>query len=236
MKLAARYRCFAAAFGIVALFISSAASATLMSPTINLDFQGGGNTYAGQGVLGSASDTIWNGVGAVSSNLLFADGSGPSGVSAAVTNHVGGASNGSQVNPILNDWLYGYGNVITITVSGLLANSTFDLAFYNGFYWQDFTIQGQAGLIASTRPDSFISSAGAPPFTADKYAILQSVMSDANGVITILDTGVAGGRHGSSSAIAGLQIQQVNSVPEPTTVILFGIGLAGVGFSRRRKT
>jgi hypothetical protein len=226
---------FSAAVGLVALFASSATSAVLLSPIINVDFQSGNNTYSGQGVLGSASDTLWNSVSSLAANLLFVDGSGASGASVSVTGFVGNAANGSQVNPILNDWVYGLSNVMTITIGGLAANSAFDLAFYNGFYWQDYTISGQAGLLASTRPDSSISSAGAPPFTADKYAILQNVMSDSIGVIAILDTPLTGGRFGLSSEIAGLQIQQLATVPEPTTTALLVLGLLGAGFARRRK-
>ena len=184
-------------------------------------------------MLGGTSDTLWNPVSTAGTNLLFADGSGASGVSVSVSGFVGNASNGSQVNPILNDWVYGFSNVMTITIGGLLANSAFDLAFYNGFYWQDYTISGQAGLIASTRPNTG-SSAGAPPFTTDKYATLQNVMSDANGMITITDTPVAGGPFGLSSEIAGLQIQQLATVPEPTTTALLALGLLGMGFARRR--
>lgn len=235
MRLTSRHRSVIAALGLLALFASSAASAVPISTTINVDFQTGGNIYSGQGVLGGASDTTWNPVSGTAANLLFADGSGASGVSVSVSNFSGGFANGAQVNPILNDWLYGLSNVITITVGGLAANSAFDMAFYNGFYWQDYTIQGQAALLASTRPNGS-SSAGAPPFTSDKYAILQGVMSDANGVITITDTPVSGQPYGLSSAIAGLQIQQVRSVPEPMTTALLALGLLGAGFARKRRT
>jgi hypothetical protein len=220
---------FMAVVGLVALFISGAASATL----INVDFQGGSNTYSGQGVLGDTSDTIWNPVSNSAPDLLLADGTGASGVSVSVSGFVGNFSNGSQANPILNDWLYGLGNLMTISIEGLAANSTFNLAFYNGFYWQDFTVPGQAGLIASTRPNRS-SSAGAPPFSTDKYAILQNVMSDANGAISILDTPM-GGSFGLSSSIAGLQIQQVRPIPEPSTLAIFALGLLGLALGIHMK-
>lgn len=230
-----KYPFITTAAGLVALFISGA---VLAIPIINVDFQSGGNTYNGQGVLGGASDTIWNPVANTDSNLQFADGSGASGVSVEVLGFIANHANGSQANPILNDWLYGSGgNSMTITIEGLEANSMFDLAFYNGFYWQDFSIPGQAGLIASTKPNGS-PSAGGPPFTADKYAILQNVMSDATGAISILDTPVSGGPYGLSSSIAGLQIQQVTTaalVPEPATFALLGIGLAGIGFRKKKK-
>ena len=221
-------------FTAVACLISLLVSRSVSATVINVDFQAGSNTYSGQGVLGGASDTIWNPVSNTNSNLLFADGSGASAVSVSVTGFVGNAANGSQVNPILNDWLYGLTNPMTISIQGLAANSVFDLAFFNGFYWQDYTILGQPGLLASTRPNT-TSSEGAPPFTADKYAILQNVISDANGVITIIDTAVNGGAQTiASSSIAGLQIEQVTTVPEPTSTALLGLGGLALMLRRRR--
>jgi hypothetical protein len=201
---------------------------------INVDFQGGNNTYGGQGVLGSASDTVWNPVANSGTSLLFSDGSGASSISVSVSGFIANHSNGAQTNPILNDWLYGNGsNPMTISIEGLAANSIFDLAFYNGFYWQDFTIQGQPGLIASTRPNGSSSSISGP-FSSDKYAILQSVMSDASGTITILDTPLSGVPYGRNSSIAGLQIQSV-SVPEPSTLAIFALGMIGLASRRFKK-
>ena len=111
---------------------------------------------------------------------------------------------------------------MTIIIEGLVANSMFDLAFYNGFYSQDFTIPGQAGLIASTRPNG-------SSFTTDAYAILQNVMSDASGSISILDTPV------TYSSIAGLQIQSVSSVPEPSIFAVFALGIIGLASRRFKK-
>ena len=201
------------------LYASCLANAGL----INVDFQSGSNTYGGQGVLGSASDIIWNPVANNATNLFFSDGSGPSGVNVSVSGFLANYANGSQSNPILNDWLYGNnGGSMTIIIEGLVANSMFDLAFYNGFYSQDFTIPGQAGLIASTRPNG-------SSFTTDAYAILQNVMSDASGSISILDTPV------TYSSIAGLQIQSVSSVPEPSIFAVFALGIIGLASRRFKK-
>jgi len=188
---------------------------------INIDIQGGGTVYNGQGVLGSPSDTTWNAVGTSGTDLLFSDGSGSSAVDISITNYVGSFANAQQANPILRDWVYGFGNVMTITISDLDANSLYDVALYNGFYWQDYTVPGQPGLLASTRPDPFIGSAGAPPFPSGTYGVLEGVVSDASGTITIIDTPVSGGRYGLSSEISGLQIQRrggaVNAPPESPT-------------------
>jgi hypothetical protein len=133
----------------VCLIASGISNATIIN--VDFQFQGAGNTYSGQGVLGDSSDTRWNSVGVSGTNLLVADGSGASGVSVSVSGFIGNFANGTQVNPLINDWVCGGGNVMTSTIGGLDANSAFDLAFYNGIYWQDYTVSSQAGLMASRR-------------------------------------------------------------------------------------
>ncbi len=149
--------------GLFLLAVGSPLVQAAVVQVVNIDFQSGSNTYTGVGELGSGSDTIWNPVGPSGSggtNLLYADGSGPSGVSIHTT-HTNGHSNNIQANPLLNDWLYTYNTQETITISGLASNSIVDIAFYDGFYWQDFTVPSQTGLIAQVEPTGPVT---APPF------------------------------------------------------------------------
>ena len=182
-------------------------------PVVNIDFQSGGNTYTGLGVLGSNSDTIWNPVGPLGSggtNLQYADGSGLSGISVTTT-HGNSFANGTQSNPVLYDWVYTINTQETITVSGLAANSTYDIAFYDGFYWADFTISAQPGLIAQVKPAGAVS---APPFPMATYGVLSGAISDGSGVIIITANAVPGGLYGVASTIAGMQILQTNIITD----------------------
>lgn len=198
-------------------------------PIVNIDFQSGVNTYIGVGVLGSVSDTIWNNIGpGGGTNLNYADGSGPSGVSIATT-YTSTFANGSQVNPLLFDWVYTTNPQETIVISGLAPNSAFDIAFYDGFYWQDFTVPAQPGLIAQVRPNFHLGSAGAPPFPIDTYGILHGVISNASGQITILDTSVSGGPAGQASTIAGMQILLTGPTNAPPTADFAFDQLSNIG-------
>ena len=181
---------------------------------VNIDFQSGGSTYTGLGVLGSASDTIWNPVGPLGSggtNLLHANESGPSGVSVTTTYNTGYA-NGTQSNPALYDWTYNsLSTQSTITISGLAENSTYDIAFYDGFYWADFTISAQPGLIAQVKP---VGAVSAPPFPISTYGVLSGAISNGSGTITITANAVSGGLYGVASTIAGMQILQTNIITD----------------------
>ena len=208
---------------------------------INVDFQPDSVIdYVGAGVLGGAGDTLWNRVsGATATNLSYADGSGTSGVSLQVGGSIGSFRNDTQENDILRDWIYGSGGSaasLTITLSGLATNTSYDLAFYNGFYWQDYSVPSQPSLLAQTRPDYVNDDSDIIPFPTGTSATLIGVVSDANGQIVILDTAASGGTAGPNSAIAGLQIQQSVSVPEPSTAIAMGLlGVVGFAGNRRRR-
>lgn len=194
---------------------SSVSVAHATDSLVNIDF-GSHITYAGSGVLGSSSDTIWNPVGPVGSggtNLLYADGSGPSGISVTTT-HTYQYANGTQQNHVLIDWVYTWNTQETITISGLAANSTYDIAFYEGFYWHNFTVPAQPGLIAQVKPTGAVI---APPFPMAVYGILSGVISDGTGVITITANAVPGGNYGVASTIAGMQVLQTNIVTDTDT-------------------
>jgi len=220
--------------------LASAANASIL---VNVDFQpGNGVTYTGQGVLGSPSDTTWNALTQTGgTNLLLADGSG--GSSGVSVDYTGTFSNvgGTYPNTLLADRVIDLQNptqVHALAISGLAANTPFDIVLYNGFYWQDYTVQGQPGLgTGSTRPNYLTDLGGAtPPFPTTTFALFQGVMSDGSGQIVILDDPVFTPVWGRWATIAGVQIQEI---PEPSTVIiwsLLGAIAITVGWYRRRKT
>ena len=221
---------------IAGVLLTSTANAML----INIDFgPNGSDVYTGQGILGIASDDHWNLVGSVgATGLSFADGSAGT-VDVAVTFSNGHSNNGS--NALLEDDIETSGNIAEqfITISGLTANSIFDIVLYNSSFAQEYSIVDQASVgTASTYPDASSKNTDLADWEEDvEYAWLRSAMSDGNGQLQILDTPIQVPDSGYGAAIAGLQIQEITTVPVPAAVWLFGSGLLGlVGIARRKKT
>ena len=217
-------------------------SANAHAQTINVDFGPlDSAVYAGQGILGGPADTFWNALdSAGATNLAFADGTGgTSGVSLTFGTEF--SNLGFPFNPGTNTLLADRvislpSQTETITISGLAANSLFDIVLYNAYYAQEYSITGQPGVgSATTTPDANSPNADFPNWTEGvEYARLSSAMSDGSGQLQIQDVPIAGGLFGVNSALAGMQIQ---AVPLPASIWLFGSGLMGfLGMLGRKKT
>ena len=233
----------------VLLMATGSANAML----INIDFGPSSSTnYTGQGILGTALDTTWNAVDLSGmTNLAYADGTTGSGID-ITTNYTSESDNltsGSlqRTNTLLADRLTGFPDGLvtrSITIIGLVENAAYDLVFYNGFYAQTYTADGQSVNIdpisASSANQNYLNWT-----EGDEYVRLYSVMTDGSGTLVIKDDALDGTTYysndGPFAAIAGLQIQSVpnlpDSVPVPPAVYLFGTGLLGLArIARRKKT
>ena len=213
------------------VFVLLVAGGNANASLVNIDFQpSASTTYSGQGILGTAANTIWNSVdtgGAV--NLTFADGSlSTIGITTSFDSSFSNLP--GATNELLADRLFGSNPLASqsVTITGLAANSQFDIVLYNGFYAQEYSVNGQA---ASTDPVAAGSSSNSfPNWTSGvEYATLSGVMSDFSGSLAIMVTPLDGitDVDPPNSAIAGLQIQAVSAVTVPATLWLFLSALGG---------
>ncbi len=166
------------------------ATSTANAALINIDFGPSSSaTYTGQGILGTASDSTWNAVDfGGASNLTHADGTAGN-VSVTTTFDNSFTNLPSYTNTLLADRLYGTDALQpqTITLTGLTANSAFDLILYNGFYAQTHSANGQS---ATTEPIAASSANNDfPNWTSGvEYATLSSAISDDSGQLVITVT------------------------------------------------
>lgn len=204
---------------------------------INVDFQGPGGSpsvsgtlYSGQGILGGVSDTNWNAASdGMTSGLV--DGEGNATSISVMTSLSGTYANSG--NTLLSDRLIFGPSPATVSISGLDGNSLFNVVGYNGFYSQEYSIAGH-----TSESTSIVNGSWNKNFSdwleGEQFVKFDSVMSDALGNIN-LNLTAAGGPYGAALAIAGLQIESVSvSVPEPSILALMGLGIFGLGLSRRK--
>jgi hypothetical protein len=222
---------------LIALIAGLMLTTTANAQLVNIDFGlVDTDVYTGQGILGGATDTLWNSVDSTGAiNLAFADGTGgTSGVSVTFNRQFSNIGT-SATNTLLGDRVIGAEtDPETITISGLTPNTNYELVLYNVFFAQEYSIVGQPGSGAVTvTPDGDSPTTDFPDWLEGVEYGLISAISDGTGILTILDTPILGGPFGQNTALAGLQIQEV---PIPPVAWLFGSGLLGlVGLARRKK-
>ena len=181
-----------------------------------------GPTMSGAAVLGAAGDQ-WNGIDVSSGTgvpLLYANGSN-SPVTMTFTsgggydaNSYGGSTPFASIpyDALMEDYLYTKGTPQTITLSGLAANSIYNLILYNAADVAGagrttyFTVNG------NTQTSTWNGSSSTLIAGVD-YVEFPSAMSDGSGNMVITWTG-----NGSAEGdINGFQIQSVQTAPWTTT-------------------
>jgi PEP-CTERM motif len=229
---------------------SSPAKAGFTNGLIDVDFNfAAGGTQSGAAVIGASGD-VWNGQSDYhvpsAAVLNLATGSPSSGVSYSLSGFTQEVDGGSalaftQYGQLMRDgYIVGPGNTATISFSGLTAFQPYDLYFYSSFAdasgtdvrTTTFTIAGNS-LTATT--------VGAPLVFVEgnNYVHFRSQAANANGQMTVTIQGVgglipAGGPDLTGGIVNGFQI---TPVPEPATMVLFGIGGLGalsVGLRREK--
>lgn len=217
-------------------------SAALAGPLIGVDF--------------SNSDilpTNWNRQGSFTNNPLVSNLIDESGAAtgADFTASTNFNTNSGQVydpatlpthsNPLngLDGHSFG-GGAISYIFSGLSSNSLFDIWVFGLAQPGTAPVNQNVSITGSGPALNFLqgsfaaeqlvvnSELGDSSRTLDSYA--ESILSSGTGEINISVTAVSGNWN-----LAGIAIRQVDPVPEPATLALIGLGLAGMGLFRRKK-
>jgi len=237
--------------GIIVLSVG-----TLRAQLIDVDFNanssagsgGGPNpgpTMSGAADLGTAGDQ-WNGINVSSGTgipLIYADGS-TSTVTMTFTsaggydvNNYGGSTPfaSTPYDALMEDYLYNGGTPQTITLSGLAANSTYNLMLYNA---ADVAAAGRTTYftVNGNTQSSVWDGSSSTLIAGVDYVDFASALSDGSGNLVITYTG-----NGSAEGdIDGFQIQAapltINASYNNTNVIISFLTQTGFSYQLEYKT
>lgn len=233
---------------VVAMVFASKATATL----VDVDFSpGGGAVQSGAAVLGSAGD-IWNNLTAGSGTAVAL--TDVTGAATTVTLtyssnfgglNVGGSAMDAATTNLMQDY-FSFNNK-TLTIDGLSPSTAYQIVLYgagdqNSLNGQPNGGQGTLFTIVQTPTNvqGFTTEVNpSAPTTGDRkisdgsgvaYVSL-SANSDATGELKVMVN-----YYSTSFSTAPVNGFQIQGVPEPTSLVLVGIGGVGLCLLRRRNT
>jgi hypothetical protein len=222
-KLSKTTMSLATAMGALAMTTSTNAA----TPILSVDF----NDTAG---AHQAGFTAWDeGTGFSKTNV------GGSGLDVTITGAsamhprgaaVDGVDAGFTYANLYNDWLYGSAGPMDFSISGLDANTEYEITWYsydNNGSVAPHTIKATVATDTTGDTLSFTpGSSTAAPKANDDFAFTGTWIST-TGTLNL----TAGATSGTSSRVNGFEI---SAVPEPTTTALLGLGGLALILRRRK--
>ncbi len=223
----------AMAIGLGAIGWSPSASAT----ALNIDFGNQGPGVAPSSSFGAASGQVgvWNNITAFVTGAGIVDTTGAAtGVAISITAATMGGFlplPSGDANDLMADNFFD-GNSWSLSMTGL-SNGLYDVYLYEP---HNSLVGTGAGTLNGVAFGDINGNFSGGTFTAGSNFHLLSGVTVAGGLLTASAVPVLSSS--CCSGLSGLQLVplfQAQQVPEPGTLTLFGLGLAGLGYMRRRR-
>ncbi len=222
---------------------------------INIQFQSssqGVPAYTGGAVIGGAGDQ-WNQLTSANATIALSNSTGSgsstgatlswsgSGLFAGYNNSYTNSFGGGTYDALMNSYLYLLGGTTevpqvaqTISFNHLAGNTTYDLYIYTEGAGDAVGRNLSININGNTITTNHASLSNVGTFVQGENYLKVTGTTDSNGYLSLtysgVGTGNTGGKPGEAD-INGIQLMQPSgSVPEPSTVVLLGIGGMIVAF------
>jgi len=141
----------------------------------------------------------------------------------------------ANYNYVLQTAIYSYGEPISLTWGGMTAGDTYELEFWVQDGRNSVTAERSETLTGGANTSAALAYGTGPSGTGPGQFILGTFVADGSGQQTITLNPSGGADIGASAQINLLQLRDVTSVPEPSTIGLFAAGMVMLLGVVRRK-
>ncbi len=141
----------------------------------------------------------------------------------------------ANYNYVLQTAIYSYGEPISLTWGGMTAGDTYQLEFWVNDGRNSVTAERSETLTGGANTSAALAYGTGSGGTGPGQFILGTFVADGSGQQTITLNPSGGADIGASAQINLLQLRDITSVPEPSTIGLFAAGMVMLLGVVRRK-
>ena len=141
----------------------------------------------------------------------------------------------ANYNYVLQTAIYSYGEPISLTWGGMTAGDSYELEFWVQDGRNSVTAERSETLTGGANTSAALAFGTGPNGTGPGQFIIGTFVADNTGTETLTLTPFGGADIGASAQVNLMQLRDLTSVPEPSTVALLVAGVGMLSVVLRRK-